>query len=313
MLFEVLAFIAGVILLKFSSSKTVDYSVVLAKALKVSPIIIGIVLVSIGTDLPEIANSIISSYLGHGDINVGDTFGSPLAQITLVLALIVILGGTLKLEKKFDIFHLGIGTLLATLLAFFLVSDGFITRIDAVVLLIAYVVLVGSICRFNPAGACLYKINNFNGVAPDLMIFVKLILSIIGVIIASMIVVNSIVEISLGLNLPKFLVSFFVLGLGTSLPELMVDLTAIKRKQFGLAIGDIFGSNIVDLTLALGIGPLLFPNVLTPGLVNSSGIYLIVASAVVVSLLLLRKKVDRKSAIILLLVYLSSYFIIPNL
>jgi cation:H+ antiporter len=312
MILEVLGFIVGVLLLKYSSSKTVDFSTGLAKALKVSPLIIGIVLVSIGTDLPEIANSLISSYMGYGDINVGDTFGSPLAQITLVFSLIVLLGGTINVIR-FDILHLGLGTLIATVLALFIVSDGFITRIDAIILLISYVILIGSICRFNPAGVCIYKINNFNDISPDLLLLGKLAVSIAGVILASALVVNSIIGISQNMNLPEFIVSFFVLGLGTSLPELMVDLTAIKRGQFGLAVGDIFGSNMVDLTLALGIGPLFFPNILTPGLVNTSGAYLFVASLIVVGLLLWRKKLDRKAALILLLLYLASFVVIPSL
>jgi cation:H+ antiporter len=310
MLLEVIGFVVGVVLLKYSSSKTVDCSVILAKALKVSPLIIGMVLVSIGTDLPEIANSLISSYLGHGDINVGDTFGSPLAQITLVFALIVILGGSINVKRR-DILHLGLGTLLATLLAFILVNDGYISRIDAVVLLIGFMVLLIAICRFNPGGLCLFNIKNFKVESLDVFLFVKLALSIIGVIIGSALVVNSIIALSQSMDLPEFIVSFFVLGLGTSLPEFMVDLAAIRRGQFGLALGDIFGSNMVDLTLALGIGPLFFPNILTPGLVNTSGLYLLIASAIVVGLLLWRKKLDKRAAIILLLIYLASYLIIP--
>ncbi|KKK42827.1 MAG: Inner membrane protein YrbG, partial [Candidatus Lokiarchaeum sp. GC14_75] len=80
----VLVLAAGLVLIIFSSTKAVRHSVILASALGVSPLIIGVTIVSIGTDLPEILNSIISSFLGHGDINVGDSVGSNLTQLTLV-------------------------------------------------------------------------------------------------------------------------------------------------------------------------------------------------------------------------------------
>ena len=83
----------GIGLMIFSSHKAGEHSISLAEALGASPFIIGLLLVSIGMDLPEIANSITSSALGHGDINIGDSLGSILVQTTLVLGIISFLGG----------------------------------------------------------------------------------------------------------------------------------------------------------------------------------------------------------------------------
>ena len=76
--------IAGILLMTISSEKAVEHSVVLASALGISPLIIGLTLVSMGTDLPEIVNSIVSCALGHGNINLGDSIGSVLTQLTLM-------------------------------------------------------------------------------------------------------------------------------------------------------------------------------------------------------------------------------------
>lgn len=80
--------IIGLALLAISSEKAVAHSIGVATALKLSPLMIGLVVVSLGTDFPEIVNSIISSAMGHVDINVGDSFGSVLTQMTLVLGLL---------------------------------------------------------------------------------------------------------------------------------------------------------------------------------------------------------------------------------
>jgi cation:H+ antiporter len=92
--------VLGVVLLAFSAEKAVEHSVNVASALKVSPLMIGLIIVSLGTDFPEITNSVISSAFGHGDINVGDSFGSILAQMTLVLGLLALIGGDSKLREK---------------------------------------------------------------------------------------------------------------------------------------------------------------------------------------------------------------------
>ncbi|MFZ1039616.1 MAG: hypothetical protein WAN53_07055, partial [Candidatus Bathyarchaeia archaeon] len=94
------AFLGGVALLAYSSDKAVRHSVSIASALRISPLMIGLIVVSLGTDLPEIVNSITSSAMGHGDINVGDSFGSVLVQITLVLGLVALLGGTLRVKRN---------------------------------------------------------------------------------------------------------------------------------------------------------------------------------------------------------------------
>ncbi|NIR86816.1 hypothetical protein GWO13_04270 [Candidatus Bathyarchaeota archaeon] len=104
MIFEaivaILVLIIGLTLLAFSSDKAVKHSISIASALGASPLMVGLILVSLGTDLPEVANSIIASTVGHGDINVGDSLGSILAQITLTVGLLPFLAGTFKVKRK---------------------------------------------------------------------------------------------------------------------------------------------------------------------------------------------------------------------
>lgn len=93
--------IGGIAAIIYCANVAVKNALILASALGVSNLVIGISLVSIGTDIPEIVNSIISCSLGHGDIDVGDSVGSDLAQLTLVFGLLPILcGTTIKIKRK---------------------------------------------------------------------------------------------------------------------------------------------------------------------------------------------------------------------
>ena len=130
LMIAVLAFMFGVVVLTYFSDKAVEHSLKIAYAWRISPILIGLLLVSVGTDLPEIINSVISSWAGHGDINVGDSLGSAFTQITLVLGIIALLVKDFRVNKK-EVAVIGVCEILALILAVFAVEDGYISRINA--------------------------------------------------------------------------------------------------------------------------------------------------------------------------------------
>ncbi|MDH5783969.1 MAG: hypothetical protein OEZ35_09985, partial [Candidatus Bathyarchaeota archaeon] len=125
----------------FASDKAVEHSLSIASAMRASPLIVGLLLVSIGTDLPEITNSIISCASGHGDIDVGDSLGSAMTQMTLVLGLLPFLGGTFKVKRK-EIVVMGTCEMLAIMLAVSIVEKGYITRINALFLVVSWPIFI---------------------------------------------------------------------------------------------------------------------------------------------------------------------------
>jgi cation:H+ antiporter len=133
----VLILIAGIILLVFSSDTAVEHSVNIATALGASPLIIGLVLVSVSTDLPEVVNSILASQMGHGDINVGDSLGSILAQITLVLGLLPFFVGTFKVKKN-EVLVVGACEILSIIFVLGILEKGYITRLNALFLIASW-------------------------------------------------------------------------------------------------------------------------------------------------------------------------------
>jgi len=124
------------------------------------------------------------------------------------------------------------------------------------------------------------------------------------------VVVQSVIQLSAAFHVSEFLISFFVLAIGTSLPELVVDLTAIRKGQFELAIGDAIGSCIVDASVSIGIGQLFFPQIVSGETAMITGLYAIFGSIVVILTLALRKKLDKKAGALFILIYLLSYVLL---
>ena len=129
----------------------------------------------------------------------------------------------------------------------------------------------------------------------------------IGVTIASVMIVESVINISSLLNVHEYIISFFILAIGTSLPELVVDIHALRLKQHSIAVGDIVGSCIVDSTLSIGIGQVLFPQTVTATFAVPTVLFTLVASFIVITTVAIRKKIDKKAGIFFISIYLTSY------
>ena len=297
----VLPFLVGMAVLAYSSKKAVEHTVSIASNLNISPLLIGLVVVSVGTDIPEIFNSIMSSAIGHGDINVGDSFGSILAQITLVIGLTVIIGGTFKVRRD-EIVVIGACEILALIAAISIVEKGYISRMNAVFLVASWpllMIIIRNVLKKDYA------------VQPsDKKLRRHVIVAIagyLGVMLGAYIVINAVVTMANLLHVPEYFISFFAVAIGTSLPELAVDLTAVLKKQYEIAIGDAIGSCIVDAGLSIGIGPLIFPVAVSGRLAETTGLYALLVSAIVILTLALRRKVDRKAGIFFIILYGLSY------
>ena len=292
----ILAFIAGVVLIIYSSKYAVKHSAMLAAALGISPLIIGVTLVSIGTDISEIFNSIYSCSIGHGDIDVGDSVGSSLTQISLVFGLLPIIAGSFHVHRR-DIVILGSCQILALILIFTVVEKGFFTRLDAIFMVSSMVLYFWLIYNANKE-SIMHRVELLDTFESERSKKFHLLIAAIGfagVTIAAITIVQSVIFISRYFYVHEYIISFFILSVGTSLPELAVDLHALRTGQHSIAIGDIVGSCIVDSTLSIGIGQVLFPQEVTAALAVPTVLYTMLASFVVITIVAIRKKVDKKA------------------
>ena len=300
--------IVGVVIIIFSSRFAVKNSALLATALGISPLIIGVTLVSIGTDISEIFNSIISCSLGHGDINVGDSVGSDLTQLTLVFGLLPLICGAFHVNRK-DIIILGSCEVLSLLLIFSIVEKGYITRLNALFMVISLAIYFWLIYNANKE-SIMHRVELIETTQPTknkkiLLLFAAI--GFLGVALGSYAIVNSVIYISQRLSIHEYIISFFILSIGTSLPELVVDVQALRHGHHSIAIGDIVGSCIVDSTLSIGIGLFLFPQAVSAELAVPTVLYTLVVSIIVILVIAVRQKVDKKAGVFFIFLYAMAY------
>lgn len=249
--FWIVALVVGLVVAAAASRRAVTHAIGASEQAGVSAGLVGVTIVAIGTDLPEIAASIIAAIRGEGDLIIGDAAGSAFTQVSLVLA-ILCLAAAITADRM-SIATIGALTVAALLLVAVLVSDGVFSRLDGLLLVALWVgsLLVSYVVtpphdqpptgrRSDAARAALRSLGWLAVVAG-----------------ASTLVVESFIELTEDIGVPQLVASAVVLSLGTSLPELVVDLTALRRGAVALALGDLFGSSLLDATLAIGIGPML--------------------------------------------------------
>lgn len=299
----VLAIIAGLLLSSFASRGVVDNIAKLAFDLGVPPIMLGLTVMSIGTDLPEMANSIITSVTGHGDMNVGDSVGSTVTQVTLVLGLLPLLCGSFALGRQ-QVIYAGLFTSGALLLGVALLSDGFFSRLDGMILVLFWIIGSVAIWYFSPPPAEPLPTKAggkwFKHISAALA-------GLAAVAAGAYLAITGFIELSVYFGVPEYLITFFAGAIGTSLPELFVDVQAIRRGAHELAIGDIFGSSFVDATLSIGIGPIIAATPVTAHLAIRGGI---VSAAILLFIALLFSRIRRhdwRSGVLLLMLYAALY------
>ncbi len=304
---DIFMFVVGIAMLVYFGEKVVEYAEKISIRMRLPVLFIGLFVVAIGTDIPEITNSIISSALGHGDINVGNAIGSCLAQITLVPAVLVLFSKNIKV-KLGDVIIPGLGVLLSLLIALFVTEDGLITWMDALILVSSFIIIMAFLYKYLDILKYEDHKRATDGVKESTFLLVVLLLiSLIGVLVGSYLLVEGIIALSGLLNIPEYVISFFGVGLGTSLPEVAVNIMATRKRKYEIAIGNIIGSNIVDATFALGIGPLIHPITLSAAISSITIIYTIFASTVMLGLIAYRKRIDIMTAVVAVILYAFAY------
>ncbi|MBD3205259.1 hypothetical protein GF319_02805 [Candidatus Bathyarchaeota archaeon] len=304
-----ISLLLGLALLYFSSEVVVEKLVLLARYLGVSAFNIGFIVSSIGSDLPEIVNGILSSFLGHGDIAIGNSIGSSNAQLLLILGLIPFFCTFCRLIPR-PFMIVGASEVIVLVLAVVLAVDGLVSRLDALILTFAWFLSIWVMRRFGGERIAVeesadYKIESIRKGWTAL----GLLLGFVAMAIGSYLVVESVVLISDIFGISQYFVSFFLLSIGTSLPELVVSVSSIRKRYYELAVGNIVGSNIVDLSLAISFAAFISPMVVRSREILFTGSYAIVTHTLVIGLLTYRGINDKRSGAVLLLLYLSTWLI----
>lgn len=293
-----LIFLVAIIALIYGATLLIKASERIALHLNISHFVIGATLVAFGTSLPEMAASLFASASGHTDLAVSNVVGSVTLNIVLVLSMVF---AFTTLHPKRDLFSQDALWILFHLILFWLiVYDAVITPFEGAMLLavmVAYILFL-----FSSSKEALeeeldeaLELASFNWLFSLASLAGGLILTVVG----AHYVVDSAVVIAQSLGVAQWLVGLLLLALGTSLPELVVSLMAIKKGNADLSIGNIIGSNVANFSMVLGSAALLSPLSLS---LQEIMFDLLIMSAASLSLFLIiaNKLYNRSGALILL-------------
>jgi cation:H+ antiporter len=255
---QLLILVGSLVVLAFSSHYTIKAIEKLIELTGLSEMSAGFILLATLTSVPEIIVALFAVLQGEAGISVGDILGSNVFNIGAVLGLLGILGYlktccTNLLTELTDI--LLITSLIPLLLVVFKVSS----PIVGVILLATFVVNT-----YFMAKKRLPAVESNGAAAPPKRkgmpkVILMLLIALVGVILAARLVVTSGLELASLLGAPPILLGAKVIAIGTSLPELTTDFSAVRRGRVHLAIGGIIGSNLTNLTLVLGLVLLASP------------------------------------------------------
>lgn len=304
---DIVLVLVGLALAIVGSDVAVQYTRAIAARLGAPVFLVGVVLVALGTDLPEIANSIAAHLQDAGDVNVGDSVGSTLTQYTLVLGLFPLVTALIFVSRR-EVAVVSVLTCAGLALTALAVSDGHLGRVDGVALVGAWVVATLVVTRTvdghvaeEPPAVRLAGVGAQAGVVLGSLAVVGL---------GATLAVRSLVDLAERVGVPEFVLAFFGASLGTSAPEIAVDLTALARGAPAIALGDALGSSLIDATLSIGVGPLVAPADVTARLGVVGSLYALGAVAIVGTLLAVRRRHDRRSAAVCVLLYGVAYVVV---
>jgi cation:H+ antiporter len=270
MFVSIFLILAGLALLAGGGELLVRGAVLLAKKLKLSAAVIGLTVVAAGTSVPELAVSVLAGISGNVDIAVGNVVGSNILNVTVILGVatlimpLVVGGNIIKLEYPV--------MLLVTLLGVVVMGDGVVGRLDAVLLLATYIGFVTylvSIVRERMLQAETLQINAevdalappSEGQADPLKASLLVGLGIIFLGLGAELTVRGAVEIGRWLGLSERVIGLTIVAFGTSLPEVVTSIVAALRDDVALA--NIVGSNLFNITVILGLSAMVSPLVVS--------------------------------------------------
>lgn len=310
MVIKILLLIVGFVVLIKGADLFVDGASAVAGNFKVSKMLIGLTIVSFGTSAPEFAVSIKSLVSGSGDIVLGNVIGSNILNILLIVGAasmfhaLNVKNATVKKELPI--------TLLITLLFSTLLFDRLFdknvvnsfTRGDGIAVILFFTIFI------------YYLISMMRNKTEEEEEYVQMKLSkaiiftivgIISIVLGSNLVVENASGIAKILGVSERMIALTIVALGTSLPELVTSVSATRKGEYDIAIGNVVGSNIFNIGIVIGIPVAIFgtiPNVT----INIVDIVVMVVAAILLFLFSFKdRKIDKKEGIVFLLIFLTYY------
>ena len=271
--------VGGLVLLIWGADRFVHGASATARNMGIAPLLIGLTVVAFATSAPEILVSVIASLRGEPGLAIGNAIGSNIVNIGLVLGCVAIIrpihltSATLRREMP--------ALLAVSLLTVSLFLDQYLSRVDGLVMLTGLVIVMIWLVRLGMRSSADDPIKReFEAEIPSSvttkMAIFWLVVGLGALLVGADFLVDGAIKIAIHFRVDEVVIGIMLVALGTSLPELAVSLVSALRGEYGLAIGNIVGSNIFNLLAVIGIAATISPIHLEP-IVLSLHIFVMVA------------------------------------
>lgn len=260
----IILFFVGFFLITKGADIFIDCTVKIGRKTGISELILGATIVSFATTLPELTVSVFASIDNYTTMSLGNAVGSIICNTGLILGLVVIIS-PFKVDKNM-FSSKSIILLISVLTLMVLGANGSISRGDGFILIVLLIVFMYSNIKSVSGKNRINSPNNMQSNSCDniksskhenLKVGVLFILGLIMMVVGSKLLVDNGVKIANSIGVPQGIISLTVIALGTSLPELVSSLTAIKKKHHGISVGNILGANILNIVSVIGISSLI--------------------------------------------------------
>lgn len=287
-----------------SADLAIKYATRLAESFRLPRYLIGFLVVAVIAILPETFIFINSAVEGIPSFGLGTIFGSNTADLSLIFALVILISGkNLKVESK--IIKNRFVYIAVMSLPILLGLDGMYSQADGLGLVIVGLLFYIYLLRDSRIDVSVDK-REFQP-----LYFVFLVLSMAGLLVGTNLTVKFGVNLANLLGISPILVGLFVVGLGTTLPELFFSIRAAKNNHDSLALGDILGTVVADATVVIGIVALLHPFTFNPRLIFVTGLFMLTAIIFLMYYMRTGRVLTKKEAYLLLIFY--AIFVISEL
>ena len=300
----------GFVLLIFGADKLVDGASSLASKFGIPNIVIGLTVVAFGTSAPELFVNVVAAVNGSTQMVLGNVIGSNIFNVLMILGICSLF---YPLEVKRNTTWLEIPlSLLAGLMVLIISNDIFLDKADSNIIsssdsiilfcfFLIFQVYTMEIAKSETGGEQ-FETENYSKPKPVLFI----ILGLAGLVIGGELIVTSAVSIATSVGISERIIALTIVSTGTSLPELVTSLVAVRKKNVDIALGNIVGSNIFNIFFILGISAFITP--LTVEDSNQTEIYVNIFANILLFLFIFvgkGRKIERWEGI----VFLASYIV----
>jgi cation:H+ antiporter len=302
MLVHFVIFVVSLAVLLYASKKFTDAAEKIGLLLGLSPFMIGLVIVSVGTSLPELISGILATSSGKSEIVAGNVLGANISNLLLLLGIVTLASKkTIELGETYIFIdlHFMLGS---TFMVGVFLWDGELIWKEGILLLLGFVLYQIHLVKSEKMPNAETKDNSDNN--KKIIQVGWMLLSGVGVYLGADYTISSLISIATALDVNEALISATVLSLGTTLPELAVSFSAAKAGKSQIAIGNILGSCIFNAFMVLGLAS-LFGKITLPENIKGFTLIFAMAAALFFYLLSQDKKINKFEGMLFILFYFT--------